>query len=242
MSSLPEWMNKFLLIAHRGASAYEPENTIKAFKRAIELGADAIEFDIRLTRDGVPVVFHDEDLKRLVGIDVKVRDLSLTELKQYNVMGEEIPTLDEVLSEIGGSIPLFIEIKDVEAVDKVVKAIIERKLIDDSLIISFHREAIIRAKEIDKRILTGLITVRRNVHAKDLVRLGIVSLLPRYDVITPRFIKELHVHKLKVYAWTVNDPSLATKLISYGVDGIATDKPDLKRDVSKQQTLLKYFK
>ncbi len=243
MSSLPEWMNRFLFIAHRGASAYEPENTIKAFRRALEMGADAIEMDVRITSDGVPVVIHDETLDRVAGANLRVRDLTLSELRKHLVFGSEpIPTLTEVLDEFGGRIPLFIEIKDVEATEKVIQEIASRGLQRDVAIISFKPEALAIARNALKDLVTGIITSRRIASAREVIKLGVQAFLPRYDAITPRIVKEMHAHGVRVYVWTVNDPSLAVKLIGYGVDGIATDRPDLKRSVGKQQTLLKYLK
>ncbi|NPA96120.1 MAG: glycerophosphodiester phosphodiesterase [Crenarchaeota archaeon] len=243
MTSLPEWMNRFIFIAHRGASAYEPENTLRSFKRAIEMGADAIEFDVRITKDGSAVVIHDEDLKRVASADAKVRELTVSELKRYLVYGTEpIPTLEEVLDEIGGKLPLFIEIKDIEVTSKVVSELKKRGLINEAIVISFHEEALRIARSEDSSILTGLISARRNIGIRDIVKHRVNAFLPRHDVVTPRLVRECHAHGLRVYAWTVNDPSIAMKMISYGVNGIATDKPDLKRSVSKQQTLLKYLK
>ncbi len=113
MSQIAEWKKRFLIIAHRGASAYEPENTLRAFRKALEMGADAIELDVRQSADGVIVVVHDEDLKRIAGIGKRVRECTYSELSQIRVLGSEpIPKLEDVLSEFGNRIPLFIEVKE----------------------------------------------------------------------------------------------------------------------------------
>ncbi len=237
------WMSRFLFIAHRGASAYEPENTIKAFERAIELGADAIELDVRLTKDGVPIIIHDESLDRVAGINAKVADLSLNDVRKVRVFGSEpIPTLEEVLASFAPRIPIFIEIKDVRASKPVAELVQRLGFVDRVLIISFYQEALKTVKEISKDFAIGLIVNRRGVNIREYIHLNIDAILPRYDVVTPRFVQEAHAHNIKVYAWTINDPTTALRMIGFGIDGIATDRPDIKRSIEKQQTLLKYAK
>jgi len=241
--SMTSWMDKFIIIAHRGASAYEPENTVKAFERAIELGADAIELDVRLSKDGIPIVLHDETLERVAGVNVRVRELPLSEIKKFRVFGSEpIPTLEEVLASFAPRIPVFIELKEVEAVKPVAEIVKHLGVTERVALISFHLEALRAIKSIAGDFITGLIISRRIYSLKNFLHLDIEAILPRYDVVSPRLVREAHAHGLKVYAWTVNDPAIAVRMIGFGVDGIATDKPDIKRAIEKQQTLLKYTK
>ncbi|MEM2201774.1 MAG: glycerophosphodiester phosphodiesterase [Ignisphaera sp.] len=234
------WRNNLLIIAHRGASAYEPENTLTAFRRAVAMGTDAVEFDVRRSKDGVPVVVHDEDLKRIAGVDKRVSDLTLEELKKIKVLGREfIPTLDEVLSEFGNKIPLFVEVKDEGIEDKITESIKVYGVYDNVLIISFNYNVLAKIKETLSRIDVGLLTYRYPLPLSEAVKLKAFALLPRYNIVNPRTVKELHAKNLKVYTWTINDASIALKVISYGVDGFATDNPLIKSYINKQKKLTK---
>jgi len=128
-------MKNFIVIGHRGAPAYEPENTLKSFRRALELGADGIELDVRFTADGVPVVFHDEDLKRLFNMDVKLNSLTLHQIRGLKIDGESIPMLEEVVREFGKRTIMFIELKEVGREEEVVRIIRENGDIEKTLII-----------------------------------------------------------------------------------------------------------
>uniref|UniRef100_A0A7J3QFV5 Glycerophosphodiester phosphodiesterase n=1 Tax=Ignisphaera aggregans TaxID=334771 RepID=A0A7J3QFV5_9CREN len=232
------WRNKFLLIAHRGASAYEPENTLAAFRKAIEMGADAIEFDVRFTRDGIPIIIHDEDLKRVAGIEERVCNLTLDKLKKIVIMGkEQVPTLDEVLSEFRGKIAMFIEIKELIDEKYIVKLLNDYDVLDQSLVISFNYEYLKKIKELNSSIEIGLLTYIRPLPIDQAVKLKAFAILPRYNLITPNIVKEIHSKKLKVYTWTVNDVSIALKIINYGVDGFATDDPAIRGKIEKQSKL-----
>jgi len=117
------------------------------------MGTDAVEFDVRRSKDGVPVVVHDEDLKRIAGVDKRVSDLTLEELKKIKVLGREfIPTLDEVLSEFGNKIPLFVEVKDEGIEDKITESIKVYGVYDNVLIISFNYNVLAKIKETLSRI------------------------------------------------------------------------------------------
>jgi glycerophosphoryl diester phosphodiesterase len=236
------WRNNFLFIAHRGASALEPENTLAAFRRALSMGADAIELDVRRSKDGVLVVLHDEDLKRVAGVDRKVWELTIEELKRIKVFGKEfIPTLEEVLAEFGNKIPLFIEIKDEGIESKVVEYLNLYKVYDNTLVISFNYNVLLKIKEILSKVDVGLITYRYPLPVDEAQKLKALAILPRYNLVSPRAISIAKSKNLKVYTWTINDVSTALKVINYGVDGIATDNPALKNEVRKQQKLVRYF-
>jgi len=226
---LKEWMKSFIVIGHRGAPAYEPENTLKSFRRAIELGADGIELDVRFTADGVPVVFHDEDLKRLFNMDVKLNSLTLHQIRELKINGESIPVLEEVVREFGKKTIMFIELKEVGREEEVVRIIRENGDIEKTLIISFHPEALRNVKRVEPHAEVGLIVYRPPVRIRDALELKCSAVLPHYSLVTPRLVQELHAHGLAVYVWTVNDVALAKKMRGYGVNGIATDRPDIKR-------------
>ena len=103
-------------IAHRGASAYEPENTLRAFERAIEMGATMLELDVHLSRDGHPMVIHDADLSRTTSGTGKVADLSLAQIKRFDAgLGERVPALDEVIELARDRVKIYIELKGQDA-------------------------------------------------------------------------------------------------------------------------------
>ncbi len=111
---------------------------------------------------------------------------------------------------------------------------------DNVLVISFLYNILARIKEIDPSIEIGLLTYRYPLPIKEGKKLRALAILPRYNLVTPRSLQELRAHGFRVYAWTINDVTLASRIVGYGVDGIATDRPDLKTALARQQTLLKY--
>ncbi len=237
------WKQRFVFIGHRGASAYEPENTIRSFMKAIEMGVDAVEMDVRLTKDGIPIVIHDEDLKRVCGVDAKVRDLTLEEVKKYKVFGSEpIPTLEEALNAIDSRVGVLIELKEVGIESKVLEIVDKLGLKENVLIISFYLEALEKVRQLDSSIDVGFITARTPIPIRELEKLKVFAVLPKFSIVTPMLVKELHAKRFRIYVWTVNDVATAIRMINYGVDGIATDKPDIRFSIAKQVNLLKYGK
>ncbi|ADM27934.1 glycerophosphoryl diester phosphodiesterase [Ignisphaera aggregans DSM 17230] len=232
---------KFIVIAHRGASALEPENTIAAFRKAVDMGADAFELDVRRTSDGKLIVLHDDNLKRVANIDKKVSELAYDDIRNIKVFGKEpIPTLEEVLEIFANRIPIFIELKDEGIEEEVVRLIEAYKAIDNVLIISFNYESLKRVKQINSSIDIGLLTYRYPIPIDEAVKMKAYAILPRYNIVTPNIVREIHAKKLKIFTWTVNDVALALKMISYGVNGIATDNPGIRSSIQKQTTLTKY--
>lgn len=232
------WREKFLVIAHRGASSYEPENTLSAFRKALDMRADAIEFDVRRSKDGEPVVIHDEDLKRVSNIDKKIFELTVVELKNIKVFYKEtIPTLDEVLTEFGNIVPLFIEIKDEGIEDKIIEYIKKHQVYDNTLIISFNYNILSKIKKNLSKIDIGLLTYKRPLPIDSAIKLKAFAILPRYNLLTPNVVKELHSKNIKIYTWTINDISIALKIVNYNIDGIATDNPLLKNSIHRYRLI-----
>ena len=144
-----------LRIGHRGARAYEPENTLRSFAKAIELGVNAIEFDARKTKDNEIVVIHDETVDRTTNGRVLVRELTLAEIKRLVTdKGEKVPTLEEALDFLDRKVKILIELKETGIEDRVLKIVREKGLRDNVIIISFHEDAIKRVREIDEKVET----------------------------------------------------------------------------------------
>ena len=218
-----------VVIAHRGASYYEPENTVKAIVKAIELGADAVEVDVRACRDGIPVVIHDPHLKRLAGIDKYVKDLTLQELRVLRVFGKEpIPTFEEVLGVVRGKIPLVVEIKEHGIEEEVVKLLENYRVVDNVVVVSFHSDILSRVKELNESLRVGLITSKYPMPLHTLREIRACALFPRIDLVSAEYIDLLHRHGFKVYPWVINDPYVACHILDLEANGFATDRPDIK--------------
>ena len=126
-------------IAHRGASAYEPENTLRAFDRAIEMGATMLEMDVHLSQDGHPVVIHDADLSRVADSGGRIPDMTLEQIKGVDVgQGERVPTLSEVIALARGRVELYIELKGQRTPKPVVSALRASHFMDRAVVGSFY--------------------------------------------------------------------------------------------------------
>lgn len=221
-----------LRVGHRGARAYEPENTIRSFMKALEMGVNAIEFDVRRTRDGELVVIHDAEVDRTTNGKGLVSELTLKEIKSLSTeKGEKIPTLDEALDFLDQKVKILIELKEVGFEEKVLEAIKRRGLEDNVIIISFHEEALRRVRELNNRIEIGLIYVKHKDPIGAALSLRAQYLLPLYRFIHSTLIKRAHEKGLKIIAWTINTPEEAREYAMKGVDGISSDRPDILKAI-----------
>jgi len=201
-----------LRIGHRGARAYEPENTIRSFKKALEIGVDAVELDVRRTKDNQLVVIHDADVKRTTNGKGLVIELTLPEIKAFSTeKGEKI----------------LIELKEAGVEKQVLAAVCERSLQKNVIIVSFIEEALQKVKELDKEVETGLIYARHKNPLKTALELKASYLLPLYRFTHTANVQKAHENDLKVLVWTINKPEEVVEYAKKGVDGIASDKPDI---------------
>ncbi|MDI6744086.1 MAG: glycerophosphodiester phosphodiesterase [Thermodesulfovibrionales bacterium] len=216
----------FLKIGHRGARAYEVENTLDSFKRAIELGVNAIEFDVRASKDGKLIVFHDDNLKRVFGKDIELNASPLNELKRLTE--NKIPTLEEALQFIGQKTEkILIELKETGDEKKALAVIKKEKLLDRTIIVSFHEEALSEIRKLDSKIETGLIYTRHKNPISSALKLKAQYLVALYKFTHTKNIEDAHKKNLKVIVWTINTKEEAEEYRVKGVDGIASDKPDV---------------
>ena len=236
-----------LIIAHRGFSHRAPENTLAAYRLAIEAGAELAECDVYLSADGVPVLLHDKSLKRTTGLDKQVSELSLAELKKLDAgrwksaefAGERIPTLREALELVKGKLRFVIEIKP-KGIEKEVLASIHEAGAspDDVVIFCFHREVVETITRLNPRLTaTWLIDDmpwqpdrRRGILASARAAGASIIGLPKTRV-DPSVVHLAHSMGLPLYVWTVNDPADMRYLARIGVDGIISDRPDVLRRV-----------
>jgi len=235
---------KPLIIAHRGGSAYESENTLKAFRKAIKLKVDFIEFDARLTKDKKLIVFHDKKVDRLTDGKGYVKNLYFRDIRKLRVNGEKIPTPEEAVKLIGNKVGIIIELKDKGCEKKIVNLIKENNL-KNVIIISFNKSIIRTIKKLDNNLRTGLIfsmypfnhhRIRRVLYdpVKSTFRVGADEIFYYYRYVTRKLIKMAHDNGLRVNIWTVDNIKTMKKFIEMGVDGIATNRPGLlKKLISK---------
>lgn len=230
------------IFAHRGASAYAPENTMPAFFMAMEQGADGIELDVQLTKDGVPVVIHDEFLERVSGVQGAVWEYSLEELKKIPVScgfgrypDVRIPTLDEVLKAVKPSeLEINIELKTgiywYPEIERIVLDAVRKEGMESRIIYSsFNHYSIQKLKGLDGRAETAYlfsdVILDVEKYAKNT---GVEGLHPAlYHVKMANFLKNYKRSGLAVRVWTVNDEDEIRNLVCKGVDAIITDCPDL---------------
>ncbi len=216
----------FLKVGHRGARAYEIENTLESFNKAIKSGANAIELDVRQSKDRKLVVMHDDNLKKIFGKDVLVSQVTLKDLKQLTE--NKIPTLEEALEFIDRKVEkILIELKEVGYEKKVLEVVKKEKLKDRAVIISFHEETLINIRKFDKTIETGLVYAKYKNSVAAALRLNAQYLIPLYRFTHTKNVEDAHKNNLKVIVWTINTKQEVEEYIAKGVDGIASDKPDI---------------
>ena len=221
-------MTRVLIIAHRGASGYEPENTLRSVKKALELGADMVEVDVHVSRDGCMVVIHDARLERTTNGKGYVKDMTLKELKKLDAgLGERIPTLEEVIQLVRGKAQLVVEMK-VPGTEERVQEIEENGLENEALITSFYHPVIRRVKELNPNVQAGVIIASRPVKpVQPAIDANANALFPKYTFVDQQMVLVAHKNNLAVYPWTMDTLSEIKPLIEMGVDGIVTNKPDI---------------
>src|ERR1700716_2888493 len=233
------------VIGHRGAMGYCPENTFASFERALELGADWIELDVHLTRDGELAVIHDELVDRTTDGHGLVKDHTLAELKQLDAgawfgpefAGQRIPTLDEVLVWARARQAVVdIEIKNAPIYyagieEAVVESLDRSGMAEQVIVISFDHRSVQRVKALDARIVTGVLYAARPTDAG----LGLAhaaqadAVLPHWAYVTPEDVQTAHQAGLAVAPWATSDPDVLRSLVAAGVDAIGTNHPDVLR-------------
>ena len=217
-----------LKIGHRGARAYEPENTLLSFKKALELNVNAIEFDIRKTKDNEIIVIHDDKVDRTTNGKGLVNELTLKEIKELSTeKGEKIPTLEEALDFLNNKVKILIELKELGFENKVLDIIYKKGLEKNVIIISFLEEALRKIRELNNEIEIGLLYVKHKNPIKTALELKANYILPFYRFAHSNIIKKAHENGLKVIVWTINNKEEVLEYIKKGVDGIASDKPDI---------------
>ena len=222
-----------LIIGHRGAAGYEPENTLRSFQKAIDLGVDMIEFDVYVCRSGEVVVIHDDRLERTTNGSGYVIEKTFQELRQLDAGGgEKIPTLEEVLDLVAGKTKVNIELKGpntARAVWTVAERYLQERKFEerDFLISSFNHWELKEFQKLNPRIKLGAllegIPLTLAQFGEDL---GAYSVNLGLDFVNQEIVNDAHRRGLKVFVWTVDHSEDMKKVISWGVDGIFSNYPD----------------
>lgn len=222
-----------LIIAHRGASLERPENTLAAFRRALALDVDGIELDVRLTRDGVPVVFHDPALRRMTGTPGRLAGRTWTQLRPLRIRGTEpVPRLVDVLRLTRGLAVVQIEMKS-GPVAPIVRAIRAAHATEWVILASFDARLVAAARDLAPAVPRMLISEGREAPATLVRRLaagGATGLSVNHRAIrSAAWVRHFHQRGYAVWSWTVNEPTVARRLAGWGVDALLGDDPALLR-------------
>ena len=229
-------MSDVIVIGHRGACTYAPENSLESFEKAIELGADLIELDVHLTGDREAVVIHDEKIDRTANGRGKVRDMSLETLRTFKLKsGEKIPTLAEVLERFSGQCGFVIDMKAKFAELPVYEAVAEKGLLSGVIFSSTDGTQLLELKVKDKNTRLAFICGDKKMNfIKIATSVKAEAVHLKAKLVKPEVVEKAHSEGLKVNVWTVNRPKKMIKLIDMGVDGIITDRPDVLMGVLKE--------
>jgi len=240
-------MNSWIRIAHRGASGNAPENTLAAFKKAIEIGVDAVELDLHGTADGEIVVIHDASLNRTTNMRGLINKTTLARIKcadagawfDADFTGEPVPTLTEALQCLASGRALckrtpiaVLEIKDPLIGETVVAKIREANMLEMAIIISFHAPVLQNVRDVEPRIPTGWLIGNHNSSVspaqlcQQLTELGSSLLNVNHLMITAEFAYEVRRRGITLWSWTVDSIERMRQMKEFGVQGITSNHPD----------------
>jgi len=218
------------IIGHRGARALEPENTLRAVERGLAC-AGWVEVDVRLSREGVPVIMHDATLDRTTDGTGPVRDALVVELRRLDAgQGERIPLLSEVLDRVGHHGGLVVEAKEENAVPAIC-SLLGAYGTGDVMLVSFVPAALTAARALLPGLATGLIISRTEVDPVEMAtRAGAGTLLPRKDLLSEELVQAAQRVRVRVIPWTLNTGDDIRRAMELDVDGFATDDPCSARE------------
>ena len=215
-------MSRPLIIGHRGASAVAPENTLAAFEAAVAAGADGIEFDVRLSRDGVPVVIHDETLYRTSGVRRRVAEMTVNELNQFDV-----PSLAQVFELFeSNDLILYLEMKEVDVAEECCRLIEQYRLKDRVIFECFEHSALKTVKSIDPTFkIAPLFQPPASFILKRALAVEADEIALHHRLTNKRLVAKARDAGLKVVTWTVDDPAWIERAREFDVRALITNDP-----------------
>jgi len=238
-------MSDVIFIAHRGASGqgHSPENTLPAFKEAINIGVDCVECDVHCTKDGQVVVMHDAALNRTTDTKCSIVNMTLDEIKKADAgswyssdfVGVRVPTLSELLEITKGKVINVIEIKPENITEKVVKEVEKANAINDVILQSFYPQVVKAVSELNPKIprallIGGQIRISKIAGIMSLIQqtldVGATALNVTSKIVSQKLINEVHKRAMSIWSWTVDDEKEMKELIKMGIDGITSNYPE----------------
>ena len=235
--------NRPIVVGHRGAAAHAPENTVSSFEKGLALGADVLECDVHLTRDGRLAVIHDHTVDRTTNGTGLVGGYTLAELKALDAgirrgpefAGQRILELPELLALARGRARVSIEVKNgpvfyAGIATRLVETLRVERATDDVLVISFDHRVIREVRELCPEVAGGVLYSARPADPAGMARAADAQvLLPHWALVTPEDVEAAHRAGLLLLPWTANTTEQIEALLAMGVDGLASDYPDLVR-------------
>ncbi len=217
------------IMGHRGAAAYEPENTLRSIRTALAMGVAAVEVDVQLTKDGELAVIHDDTVDRTTNGTGAVRDFTLEELRGLDAgQGEPIPSLAEVVTEVAGKAHLVVEVKHPEAAPAVLKFFQARDIFSQVQVISFWHPVVRALKEKEPRLRTGVLLVGCPADPVALARAALAeALVLHYAYVTQDLVSAAHAAGLLVFIWNIDDVQTLRPYLDMNLDGIGSNRPDV---------------
>ena len=224
-----------LIIAHRGASSIAPENTLKAFQKAIDLNADFIEFDVYKSKDGELVIWHDAEISQKDGQMSFIKDLKLEKLKSIDVgEGEKITTLGEIIEIAKGRIGLQCEVKAQNFGKDLIGILKKEDLIETSIISSFIFSELLELQKLDSNLKLGLLLPKEILSSRMVIKFckkaidnNFFAIHPYWKAINKEIVDFAHSNNLLVNIWThIYEPiedSVLKEVVRMGIDGLIHD-------------------
>ena len=247
-----------LNLAHRGLSYVAPENTLTAFRLAIQVGSDGAECDVHRTSDGVLVLSHDRVAKRTMGQDVDITKTPFEEIEKFDAgvwkgkhfAGEKVPTLEEYLRLFKGSgCTPVIEIKQQGTEKEIVELVRKLEMVGEVYIVSFHSDSLAEIKRLEPKLSFAHIfswkidgpaeaqaeeLVTKLIKKADEVGTKVVSL--NANMVSKKLVDLMHEKGYFVWVWTVNDVKDMNRFLDWGLDSVTSDRPDVLAEVIKKRT------
>jgi len=216
------------VVGHRGAAAIEPENTLRGFRRALELGVDSTECDVHLSRDGRLVVIHDDTVDRTTDGTGEVRSMTFAQVRALDAgLGEGVPTLREVLETVSGKAPLHVELKAPGTERAAIQAVKEMGMEGAVIFTSFDLRRLGRVRRIDPLLEVGAIFGKASEDCcTGALRVGAKSIYVYYEELTRGLVDEAHGAGLRIGGWNPDSEPEWQDVIALGVDLVSTNRPD----------------
>jgi glycerophosphoryl diester phosphodiesterase len=216
-------------MGHRGAPAYEPENTLQSIRTALAMGAAAVEVDVQLTKDGELAVIHDSTVDRTTDGTGAVRDFTLAELQKLDAgKGQPIPSLAEVAAAVAGKAHLVVEVKHPEAGPAILQFFQTHDIFEQAHVISFWHPLVKALKEKEPRLRTGVLLVGCPADPVGLARAALAdALVLQYAYVTQDLVAAAHGAGLQVFIWNIDEVETLKPYLAMHPDGIGSNRPDV---------------